>query len=276
MGLRLNTNVATITAQRFLDKNSRQVERSLQALSSGLKVRSPKDDAAGFVIGERLKGQISGTEQAKSNAQAAMSLIQTAEGGLNEQNNILVRLRELAVNSASDTIGDKEREFLNTEFGQLVEEFDRIAKSTRYGSKQLLNGNGEDFTFHVGAFNGPENTIKFKLSADTQAGAVGINGLGVADQGDALDSLEQIDDAVLKVTEVRAKLGAAQSRFQYTIDNLDSQRESLYSAKSLISDVDVAEEVSRLHSAQILQEAGTMVLAQANQTSPNVLRLLGG
>lgn len=274
MGVRINTAVATITAQRYLNKSSRQVEKSLQALSSGLKVRSPRDDAAGFVIGERLKGQLSGTEQAKTNAMAATSLVQAAEGGLNEQNNILIRLRELAVNSASDTIGNTEREFLDQEFQQLVSEFDRIAKSTRYGSKQLLTGNGEEFTFHVGAFNGEENTVKFKLDADTKSSAVGINGLGVNDQDDALDALEQIDDAVLKVTGARAKLGAVQSRFQYVVDNLDSQRETLHTAKSLITDVDVAEEVSRLTQGQILQEAGTMVLSHANQNASVALKLL--
>ncbi|MCB0341311.1 MAG: flagellin FliC, partial [Bdellovibrionales bacterium] len=180
----------------------------------------------------------------------------------------------LAVNSASDTVGDEERGFLEVEFQQLVSEFDRIAKSTRFGNKQLLTGSNEEFSFHVGPFRGDENIVEFTLDADTTSGEVGIQGLKISDQDDALDAMEDIDKAVLKVAGARSKLGAVQSRFQYLIDNLDVQRENLMEAHSLITDADVAEEVSRLTHSKILQESGLMALAQANQSATSVLRLV--
>lgn len=276
MAFRISSDVASLTARRFLDKAQRQTEKSLSALASGRRIVNAGDDAAGFAIGETLRGQLSGTKQAKFNAENAVSLIQTAEGGLNEQNNILIRLRELAVYSASDTIGDEERSFLNTEFDQLVSEFDRIAKSTRFGNKKLLTGTGEQFEFHIGAYNGEENRVRFKLDADTTSDKVGINDLSIDEQDYALDALEVLDGALLKIAGTRAGFGAMQSRFQYTIDNLAVQAENIELARSQIMDVDVAEEVSQLSKSQILQDVGTSVLAQANSNSGRVLRLLSG
>lgn len=275
MSIRINSNVASLTAQRYLQKNQREVEASYKALSSGTRLSSPQSDAAGFAISELLRGQVAGTLQSKKNAQTATALIQTAEGSLNEQNNILVRLRELAVNSASDTIGDNEREFIDSEFQMLKSEFDRIANSSRFGSKQLLTGSGEEFSFQVGPYNGAENVIEFSLDADTTASNVGIDGLSISDQDSALDSLESIDEAALKVAGVRAHLGAAQSRFSYAVDNLDVQRQNLEEARSIIADVDVAEETAKLARAQVLQESGIAVLAQANEYPRRVLKLIG-
>ena len=276
MPFRITPSTASLAAQRYLDKSQRQAEKSLVALASGSRVVHAGDDAAGYAISESLRGQIAGTKQAKMNAGSAQALIQTAEGGLNEQNNILIRLRELAVYSASDTIGDTEREFLDTEFQQLNAEFDRIAKSTRYGNRQLLSGSGGEFEFQVGPFDGAENRINFKLDADTTASSVGIDGLSVSDQGDARSSLSDIDDALVQVASVRATLGAAQSRFQYAIDNLSVQAENLTGARSQIIDVDVAEESSNLARANILQEAGIAVLSQANSDSVRAVRLIQG
>jgi flagellin len=246
----------------------------MQSLASGSRVVRAGDDAAGFAIAESLRGQIAGTKQAKFNTEAAVGLVQTAEGGLNEQNNILVRLRELAVYAASDTIGDNERDFLNTEFKGLVEEFDRIAKSTRYGAKQLLTGTGQEFEFQVGAFKGPENTIKFKLDANTTSGDVGIDGMEIASKSDALDALDTLDGAIFKVSGTRATFGGMQSRLQHASDTLGVQAENLEFARGHIVDVDAAEETSKLAQAQILQQSGAAVIAQANMSGARALHLL--
>lgn len=274
MSFRISTNVAALGAQRSLSKAQRQTEESMKAIAAGSRIVNAGDDAAGFAIAESLRGQLSGVKQAQFNAENAVSLIQTAEGGLNEQNNILIRLRELAVYSASDTIDDQEREFLEKEFTQLVAENDRIAKSTRFGSKQLLTGTGEEFEFQIGAYRGPENIVKFSLESNTTSSNLGIDDLSVADQDDALDSLETIDEAVTQLGGARATFGAMQSRFQYAIDSLATQGENLEIARSNIVDVDLAEETTNLAKGQILQETGIAVLAQANQSSQRILRLL--
>lgn len=274
MSFRVSTNVVSLAAQRYLSQAQRSAEKSQVALASGRRVVMAGDDAAGFAISESLRGQLSGTRQAKFNAENAVSLIQTAEGGLNEQNNILVRLRELAVYSASDTIGDEEREFLDKEYQALTSELDRIARTTNFGNKRLLTGSGEEFQFHVGAFKGPENTISFKLDADTTASNLGVDGLSITDQDDALDSLESIDTALQQVAGARATFGAMQSRFQHTIDHLAVQGDNLDVARANIVDVDVAAEVSNMVKNQILQEAGIAVLAQAKTDSRRVVSLI--
>lgn len=274
MSFRVNNGVVSLGAQRNLDIAQRQIEHSLSALASGSRIVRAGDDAAGFAIAETLKSQLAGTKQAKMNAQMASSLIQTAEGGLNEQNNILIRMRELAVQSSSDTVGDDERKYLNTEFTQLSQEYDRIAKSTRYANKQLLIGNGEQFEFQVGAYRGDENVINFKLDANTTASASGISGLDVSDRDSALDALDSMDQAMGKVAEARSTFGAAQSRFQHAIDNLAVQAENIQVAVGNIIDVDVAEESSKLAQGQIQQQAGTAVMAQANASAGRILKLI--
>jgi flagellin len=271
---RISSNGTTAAAGRYVEIAQRQIDKSLQSLASGSRVVHAGDDAAGFAIAESLRGQATGTKQAKFNAESAVGLVQTAEGGLSELNNILVRLRELAVYSASDTIGDDERGFLNTEFKGLTEEFDRIAKSTRYGNKQLLSGSGQEFQFQVGAFKGPENVITFSLDANTTASDVGIDGLEIASKGDALSSLDNIDSAMLRVAGARATFGGMQSRLQHTIDALGVQAENLDAARGHIVDVDAAEESAKLAQAQMMQEAGTAVIAQANQSNARAVHLL--
>jgi len=274
VSLRINSNMASVTAQRYLNKNQRQVEDSFKALSSGTRLSTPQNDAAGFAISELLRAQVSGAGQSIRNARTAQALIQTAEGGLNEQNNILIRMRELAVNSASDTIGNKEREFINEEFSLLIAEFDRIAKSTRFGSKELLVGSGEKFEFQVGPHSGDENVIHFELENDTRSSSVGISGLDIKDQDSAQDALSDIDEAVMQVSGARAKLGAVQSRFQYATDNLEVQKQNIDEARSIIADVDIAEETSKLARAQVLQEAGMAVLVQANSYPSRLMKLI--
>lgn len=274
MAFRIASSIIPMAAGRFLNKAQQSIESSLGKLASGSRVVRAGDDAAGFAIAEGLRGQAAGAKQAKFNAEAAQGMIQTAEGGLNEQNNILVRMRELAVYAASDTVGEVERGFLDNEFQQLSSEFDRIAKSTRYGNKQLLTGTGESFDFQVGAFKGPENVIKFKLDADTTASDAGIDGLSVADQSDALSALGGLDEAILKVAGTRAGFGAMQSRLQYAANALEVSRENLEQARSHIVDVDVAEETANLAQSQIIQDAAVSVVAQANSGAHRALRLL--
>lgn len=274
MAFRIANNSTSMAAGRFLEVAQRQIDKSLLALASGSRMVRAGDDAAGFAIAESLRGQLGGTKQAKFNAESAVGLVQTAEGGLNEQNNILVRLRELAVYAASDTIGNDERGFLDTEFKGLNEEFDRIAKSTRYGNKQLLTGTGEEFQFQVGAFKGEENVIRFTLSSNTTSQDVGIKGLNIKNQDAALETLDRIDQAITRISGTRATFGAMQSRLQHTIDTLGVQAENLDAARGHIIDVDVAEETSKLAQAQLQQQAGASVLAQANSAAFRAMRLL--
>lgn len=275
MSLRIGSNVIPIMAARHLENANHQVEKSLGALASGSRIVRAGDDAAGFAIAESLRGQFAGTKQAKFNAESATSLVQTAEGGLNEQNNILVRMRELAVYAASDTVGEDEREFLNEEFQQLSQEFDRIAKSTRYGNKQLLTGTGESFEFQVGAFRGDENVITYTLDANTTGDDVGVSDLDVSDQGNAASALDDIDKAMVKVASARAGFGAIQSRLEHATNALATQAENIDAARAHIMDVDIAQETSNLAKAQILQSAGIAVVSQANQSAAQAIKLLG-
>ena len=274
MGLRINTNIASLNAQRQLSTNQKRLEHSQSALASGSRITKAADDAAGLAISENLRGQIVGIKQARNNAFNAQSLIQVSEGGLNEINNILIRLRELGLQAASDTVSDTERNFLNTEATQIIEESERIAQSTRFGNKQLLNGAGEELEYHVGPFSGEENIIKYNINADATTGNLGVDSINLADKDGARDTLGAVDGAIEKLSEMRADFGAVQSRLQITVSNLDIQNENLSAAKSRISDADVAYETSELASAQILQNAAIGVLASANQNGGNALKLL--
>jgi flagellin len=276
MGLRISTNVASLNAQRQLGVQQKRNAHALAALSSGSRITSASDDAAGLAISENIRGQTRGIAQASSNASNAVSLIQVSEGGLNDINNILIRLRELGVQAASDTVSDVERGFLNKEATQLVQESDRISKSTRFGNKQLLDGSGGEFEFHVGAFAGPENRIKYTLSADATASNLGIDGLGVSSKDDARDALDSVDKALTKISEMRADFGAVQSRLQTTTSNLDTQFENLSAANSRLRDADVAHESAELAQSNILQQGAIAVMAQANQAPNAALRLLQG
>lgn len=274
MGLRISTNLASIAAQRNLSRSEKEVVHASRALSSGSRIVNPGDDAAGFAIAESLRGQAAGLRQAKMNSENAGGLIQVAEGGLNEQNNILVRLRELAVQAASDTVGDNEREFLNTEFANLVSEFDRIAQTTRYGNKQLLTGSNQDYEFHLGTGNSDDDVIKYKMDTDTRAATVQIKNLRVTEKDYARDALDQIDQSMLVIAKARAGFGAMQSRFEIASNNLAIQYENIQGAYARIADADIGEEASKLASAQVKQDFGVSILAQANQSVGRALKLL--
>jgi flagellin len=274
MGLRIGTNVASISAQRQLSRNEKVVSHAIRSLASGSRIVEAGDDAAGFAISEGLRGQAASLRQAKNTADTAKGLIQVAEGGLNEQNNILIRLRELAMQSASDTVGEEERGFLDLEFQQLNKEFDRIAQTTTYGQKALLVGTNEEFQFHLGTGAGTQDSIKFKMDSNTRSSALGIDSMNVTNQDDARTVLKDIGGAMVAIAKARAGFGAIQSRLEIAGNNADLQRENVLAARSRIADADLAFETSELAQGQVQHEIGVAVLAQANQSSQRALKLL--
>lgn len=275
MGLRVSTNMPSISAQRVLGTQQKRMESATQKLASGSRIVQAADDAAGLAISESLKGQIRGIAQARNNAFNAGSAIQVSEGGLNEINNILIRLRELGIQSASDNIGQKERMFIEEESKQLLMEADRIAVTTRFGDKLLLDGSGGEQEFHVGAFGGEENVIRYTLSTDARASELGIDSIDMSDKSSARDALGTVDQALDKIGQMRANFGSIQSRLNATVSNLDIQYENLSAANSRLRDTDVAKETAEIASASILQQAAVGVLAQANTFPSVALRLIG-
>ncbi|MGE3972886.1 MAG: flagellin [Bdellovibrionales bacterium] len=274
MGLRINTNISSINAQRQLGKQQARAEHALQALSSGSRIVQAADDAAGLSISENIKGQTRGLKAARGNAYNAVSLVQVSEGGLSEINNILIRLRELGVQAASDNIGEVERGFLNQEAVQLVQEADRIAKTTRFGNRTLLDGSGEQLEFHVGPYAGDENVIRYQITADATGEKLGYNGITVDTKDSARQTLEAVDEALTQLGSMRADFGAVQSRLNTTVSNLDIQYENLSAANSRIRDADIAFESSEAAAATVLQNASIGVLAQANSIPSQALKLL--
>lgn len=276
MGLRINTNVSSLNAQRNLSKTRLSQQKVLEQLSSGQRINRAGDDAAGLAISENLKAQIRGLGQAERNAADGISLVQIAEGGLSETSNILIRLRELAVQAASDTIGPTERKFLNVEFEQLVAEVDRIANSTEFNKVPLLNGTGAVFDIQIGTRNDPlTDRLTFDASsADVNVAALGLNLASVADKISAQNSLAAIDSAIVSVSGIRADFGALQNRLQSTINNLQVSVENLSAANSRVRDADIAKSTAELTKTNILMQAGTSVLAQANKSTTSALTLI--
>ncbi len=279
MGLRVNTNIASLNSQRHLRLTRHGLDKSLERLSSGSRINRAGDDAAGLAISENLRAQIRGLMQAERNAQDGVSLVQVAEGSLQEISNILIRLRELAVQAASDTVGPTERKFLNNEYEALMSEVDRISNSTEFNKINLLNGTGSVFDIQVGTRNSPNiDRITFfdSSSADVTSVALGVNLSSVADKSSAQNSLSAIDGAIVSVSAIRADFGAMQNRLQSIINNLAISVENMSAANSRIRDTDIAEETAELTKHQILMQAGTAVLSQANQSIQNALTLLKG
>lgn len=275
MGLRINTNLAAMASQRALQHSSEEQATSFQRLASGTRITKSADDAAGLSISEKLKSQIRSLSQAERNANDGVSFVQVAEGGMNEIGNMLVRLRELGIQAASDTIGDTERGFVDKEVQQLKAEIDRIANVTTFNGTPLLNGKaGHDMSFHIGAQKG--DAIMFKPDTyNVQAGQLGIDGLDYKSADGARDALDVVDNAINLVSGARADLGAQQNKLTSTINNLAIQKENYSAANSRIRDTDIASESSALVRGNILQQAGVSVLAQANSAPQSALRLLG-
>lgn len=277
MGLRINTNVQSMRAQNSLSKVEANKADTLAKLSSGTRINKAGDDAAGLAISEKLKANLRGTQQASRNAGDGISMIQTAEGGLNEVSNILIRLRELSVQSASDTIGDQERKFSDLEFQQLTQEIERISTSTQFNGKQLLTGEGESLDFQIGIMNDAKNDrLSYRpQDSNARAEALGVGGLGVLTKETSQTNLETIDEAINKVNSNRANLGALQNRLQSTISNLEVRTENLAAANSRIRDADMAYESAEMTKSNILSSSATSVLAQANNSGSAALKLIG-
>jgi flagellin len=279
MGLRINTNVASLTAQKNLARTQGALERSLDRLSSGLRITRAGDDAAGLAISESLRAQIRGLAQAQRNANDGISVIQTGEGALNEISNLLIRLRELAVQSSSDgSVSNSERSFLQNEFQALQGEITRIANATQFGGRTLLDGSlsSSGLTFQVGIYNNASVDRLTMTIGDARASALGVGSAqaAVSTAAAAQASLTTIDAALTSVSTIRGNLGGVQNRLQSTVNNLAVSIENLSAANSRIRDVDVAAETAALTRAQVLQQAGIAVLAQANVSSQVALILL--
>jgi len=277
MGLRISTNMSAMGANRVLSKTNDVQNKSYQRLSSGDRIVSAGDDAAGLSISENLRAQIRSMGEAEKNANTGVSLVQVAEGGMSEVGNILVRLRELAIQASSDTIGDKERGFIDQEAQSLTQEVDRIANVTTFNGTPLLNASGSKSTleFQVGIRNDAADRISFNVGEnDVRAAALGLDGLKTGSIEDARAAIDTVDGALGKVSETRARLGAMQNKLHSTTNNLAIAKENLVGARSRIADTDVAEETSNLVRANILQQAGISVLAQANQAPMSALKLV--
>ncbi len=276
MGLRINTNIASEEVQRNLRISNTAQEAEFAKLSSGKRITKSADDAAGLGIATKLEAETKGLRMATRNANDAISMVQVAEGGLNETSNILTRLRELSVQAGSDTVGDTERGYLSLEYEQLIEEADRISKTTSFNGRSLLKGEGVVLHFQVGAFGDKDNVIELDSSInDASAESLGIAGLNIRDREDAINNLERVDAAINRVGGFRAGLGSIQSRLTSTINNLEVAVVNQESARSRIEDVDLAESTAKLASSQIKNAAGTATLAQANAIGSSALKLIG-
>lgn len=309
--MRINHNISALNTYRQLTVNVTASSKSLEKLSSGYRINRAGDDAAGLAISEKMRGQIRGLEMASKNAQDGISLIQTAEGALNETHAILQRMRELAVQSATDTNTDDDRAELQKEVEQLLEEIDRIADNTEFNTKKLLDGSFKDAVFQIGANAGQTVTLSIGKMDTSVSGAGGVPsgggasggvsgasgasggvsgggggttvsgaGLGIANvnistQAGASAAITTIQNAINKVSSERAKLGAIQNRLEHTINNLGTAAENLTASESRIRDVDMAKEIMEFTKNSILQQAAQAMLAQANMQPQGVLQLLG-
>lgn len=277
MGLRINTNTSSISAQKSLGETVRSSEKVLQKLASGSRINSSADDAAGLAISEKLRGQIRSMAQADRNANDGISIVQVAEGGLTEVNNILVRLRELSIQSASDTLGDTERGFSDVEFQNLKSEVERISQVTEFNGRKLLNGSGTQLDFQIGVNNNPmEDRISYDQSKiNSTMEMLGITELSVASKESAQGNLDLIDGAIQRIAGNRADLGALQNRLMSTSRGLQTSVENLQAANSRIRDADFAVETAENSKLQILQSANVAVLAQATNQGSSALKLIG-
>lgn len=290
MGMRIRTNVPSITAQRFMSDNKDAMSKSLERLSSGYRINKSSDDAAGLAISESLRGKIRGLNVAKRNANDAVSMVQVAEGSMNEMTNILIRLRELTVQSSTDTLGERERSYLNREYTQLADELDRIGNSTEFNGIKIFDKDSdrEQFVIQVGT-NGttPDqntDTIAISLAGlkfNTEDLGIGKGAeIGSLDgqEGPSLEDISSklnvIDEALSKIASERATLGSVQSRLGSALSNLAVNVENMETAKSRIKDVDFASETAELTQARILTSSSTSVLQQANAAPEQVLQLL--
>lgn len=289
LAMRIRTNVSSLTAQRFLNLNNQSMQKNLEKLSSGYRINRSADDAAGLAVSESLKAKIRGLSQAQRNANDAVSMIQIAEGAMNEMGNIMTRLRELTIQASSDTLGEREKSFLNREYVQLVDELDRISKTTEFNGLRFFNTDKTEFVIQVGV-----NASKAKDNVDTitidlsglqfnskslklgKGGEIGPKSEGAKgpSRDQIVSNLTKIDNALARLASERSTLGAIQNRLNSAINNLSDSIENMSAAKSRIVDADFAKETAELTQNKILSSASVAVLAQANTTPEYALQLL--
>lgn len=273
--MRIQHNISSMNALRNLSVTNKKMSDTMEKLSSGYRINRAADDAAGLAISEKMRAQIGGLEVASRNAQDGVSFIQTAEGALGETHNILRRMRDLSVQAANGVNSDEDRNKLNEEVTQLKNEVSRIANQTEFNDEKLLDGNyasGSEISFHIGP--NKDQTIEQEISTQT-ASALGVDALDISTASGAESAIAQIDSAINQVSSTRANLGAVQNRLEHTIKNLDTTRENLQASESRIRDTDMAKQMANMTKQQVLQQAGTAMLSQANQKSQSVLQVLG-
>ncbi len=277
----VNTNIFSLQGQNALRNTNNTLQTSLERLSTGLRINSAKDDAAGLAIANRLTTQIRGSEVASRNANDGISLAQTAEGAMGSLTDTMQRMRDLAVQAANSTNSKSDRENLQAEFAQLQDELGRIVTNTEFNGQKVLNGDiSNGATFQVGANTTSDNQIVFSLAnvSTTIAGALDDTNAAIGSAAtftNIMSTIDALDDSITAVDTTRAQLGSIQNRFEVTIDNLNNFIVNESAARSRIQDADFAKETAQLSKAQILQQAGTSVLTQANQAPQSVLGLLG-
>ncbi|OFZ31463.1 MAG: flagellin [Bdellovibrionales bacterium RIFCSPHIGHO2_01_FULL_40_29] len=276
MGMRITTNVAAINSQRNMIGSQRNIQNSMAQLSSGSRINRSADDAAGLAISENMRAQIRSSTQARRNANDGISMVQVAEGGLNEVSNIVTRIRELGIQAASDTVGERERGFIDTEVQQLKQEMERIANTTSWNTTKLLDGSTPVFDFQVGLYSTEDDVIAF----DTSSNVATLDALGLVDvdyttKEGARSALQLLDDSQAMINGMRSNMGALQNRLTSTVDTLAVTEENLAAANSRIRDTDVALASSDMAKNSVMLQAGTSTLAQANQTTQLALKLLG-
>ncbi len=272
MSLRINQNISAMNTHRQLVQTDRSLANSLERLSSGLRINRAADDSAGLAISQRLRSQIGGLMMASQNAEQSKNMVQTAEGFLNEIHNMLGRMRELAVQSASDTVDATNRASLHGEFNKLREEIDRIASSAEYNNNKLLDGTFTNKQFQVGANGDLDNTITFSIGA-VSSEAMGVDETDISTLAGGVAAMGELTNAIDYVSNVRSGLGTIQNRLAYTVASVDNAAENLSSSESTIRDLDISQEISTFTKSQILVQAGMAMLAQANAAPQNVLAL---
>ncbi|MBI6882516.1 flagellin [Pseudomonas putida] len=268
----INTNMASLVAQKNLSSSGNALNTSMERLSSGLRINSAKDDAAGQAIANRMTAQIKGMAQAQRNANDGVSLVQTMEGGLGQINDNLQRIRELSVQAASDTNTAEDRTSISTEIGERVAEINRIAGSTKFNGTSLLSA-ASTLNIQVGGNTTGDDSISVATISATST-SLGVAALSVTDNASAKSAVDSVDAALKTLDTARSTLGAKLNRFDSVVSNLQTSETNLSAARSRIQDADYATEVANMTKSQILQQAGTSVLAQANQSTQSVLKLL--
>jgi len=277
MGLRINTNIEAINVHRNLMTTNRNLAESLKRLSSGYRINSAKDDASGFAVANKFRADIASLKVAHQNAAEAQSMLQVADGAYSKIYDILVRMKELATQAASDQTVQSQ---LTSEFVNLQSEITRIAQSTKYNTTVLINGGSiatDGLTFQIGQTNGSEFQLNIKLAtADASALGVDVTQISIDSSASAKQAMDAIDTAITSINQFMSQIGANQNRLQYTMENLEVSIENFSASESTIRDVDMAEEVTNFTKLQILQQSGIAMLAQANMAPQQVLRLLQG